>query len=162
MRSRSLPYPALSYSILGHDQLRQDLVGRGVGERAHLVVGAILDPDLLTWAPRELSGFSACDGVADPQPGTWKAWGERIQFSAERNQRGGPMRRAERGEGDAQLGRGDRDVAGVGERRLDERTCLVVGTTIVGRDTADEVALGLVGDHLEHVGQVPGARRRVG
>jgi len=53
-----------------------------------------------------------------------------------------------------QLGRGDLDVAGVGERGLDERARLVVGAAVVRSDPADEIGLGLVGDHLDHVGEV--------
>jgi hypothetical protein len=51
------------------------------------------------------------------------------------------MRRAERREGDAELGVGDGDVARVGERRVDERARLVVGAVAVRRDPADEIGL---------------------
>jgi hypothetical protein len=37
---------------------------------------------------------------------------------------------------------------------LHEGAALVVGPAVAWRDCADEIALGLVGDHLEHVGQV--------
>lgn len=58
------------------------------------------------------------------------------------------------GERDAELGGGDREVRGRGERGLDERAPLVVDALVVGRDRAHGIALCLVGDHLEQVAQV--------
>jgi len=53
------------------------------------------------------------------------------------------MWRAESRERGAQLGRGDGDVAGVGERRLHESARLVVGAVVVRREPADEIDPGL-------------------
>ena len=64
------------------------------------------------------------------------------------------MRRAERRERDAELGRGDGDVAGVGERRLHQGARFVVGAMVVRCDPADEIRLDLVSDHLDHIGEV--------
>jgi hypothetical protein len=65
----------------------------------------------------------------------------------------GAVSRAHRCEQDAEfaLVRRDGDVRRGGEGRLHEGAALVVGAPVVGRDGADEIALDLVGHHLEQV-----------
>jgi hypothetical protein len=91
---------------------------------------------------------------APSAPATALAPAPGVEHLAQGSDRLRPMRRALRCELHAQLGGGDLDVGGGGEGRVEERPALVVGALVMRRDSAKQIALGLVGDHLEHVGQV--------
>src|ERR1035438_8312137 len=64
------------------------------------------------------------------------------------------MRRAERCQRDVQLAVADADVAGGGEQLMQERASLLFGTGVVKPQQREQIALGLIGDHLDDVRQV--------
>src|ERR1017187_6482945 len=64
------------------------------------------------------------------------------------------MRRAERCQRDVQLAVADADVAGGGEQLMQERASLLFGTGVVRPQQREQIALGLIGDHLDDVRQV--------
>src|SRR5260370_24760397 len=64
------------------------------------------------------------------------------------------MRRAERSQSDMQLAIADADVACSGEQLMQQGSPLLVGTGVVGSQQRKKIALGLIGNHLDDVGQV--------
>ncbi len=64
------------------------------------------------------------------------------------------MGRAQGIEGDAELGGGDFEIAGGGKGALEEGAALLLSAAVVGSEEAEQITLGLVGDHLEQVGEV--------
>ena len=65
-----------------------------------------------------------------------------------------PMRRAEGSQGDVKFAVSDTDVASDGEQLLQQCAAVVVGARVVRSQQCEEVALGLVGNHLDDVSQV--------
>ena len=64
------------------------------------------------------------------------------------------MRRAERSQGDVQLAIADADVAGSGEQLMQQGSPFLIGTGVVKSQQRKQIALGLIGNHLDDVGQV--------
>src|SRR5260370_39113826 len=64
------------------------------------------------------------------------------------------MRRAERSQSDMQLAIADADVACSGEQLMQQGSPLLVGTGVVGAQQRKKIALGLIGNHLDDVGEV--------
>src|SRR5262245_19487122 len=64
------------------------------------------------------------------------------------------MRRAERGQGDTQLGIGDLDVACSGEQLMQESSSLLLDTGIMRSQQRNQIALDLISYHLDDVGQM--------
>jgi len=62
--------------------------------------------------------------------------------------------RTQRLESDVQLAVYHGDVAVTGQSGLDKSPSLLFGAFVVGRDEADKLGLGLIGDHLEQVREV--------
>ena len=60
----------------------------------------------------------------------------------------------ERSQGDVQLMIGDADVAGSGEQLMQQGSPFLIGTGVVRSQQRKEIALGLIGNHLDDVGQV--------
>ena len=64
------------------------------------------------------------------------------------------MRRAERRQRDLQLAIGDANVTCRGEQLMQQGSPLVIDAGIVRPQQCNELALGLIGNHLDDVGQV--------
>jgi len=64
------------------------------------------------------------------------------------------MWRTERSQGDVQLAIADADVAGSGEQLMQQSSALLIGTGVVRSQQRKQIALGLIGNHLDDVGQV--------
>src|ERR1700675_5169420 len=64
------------------------------------------------------------------------------------------MRRAERSQGDMQLAIADADVACTGEQLMQQGSPLLIDTGVVRLQQRKQIALGLIGNHLDDVGQV--------
>lgn len=64
------------------------------------------------------------------------------------------MRRAQWRQGDSQLIVRDVDVAGGGEELVQERSAFLLGPPVMRLQEVQQIALGLVGEHLDEVGQV--------
>ena len=94
------------------------------------------------------------DGEAQAEVGAGEDVSVSVSVLAEGRDGVGAVRRAERGEGDAELAVGDVDVGGGAEELVEEGAALVVGAGVVRAEQGEEVALGLVGDHLDEVGEV--------
>ena len=64
------------------------------------------------------------------------------------------MWRTERSQGDVQLAIADADVAGSGEQLMQQGSPFLIGTGVVRSQQRKQIALGLIGNHLDDVGQV--------
>ena len=64
------------------------------------------------------------------------------------------MRGTERGQGDIQLFVGDVNVACGGEQLMEQGSALLIDPGVVSSQERHQIALGLIGDHLDDVGQV--------
>ena len=53
-----------------------------------------------------------------------------------------------------QLAIADADVAGSGEQLMQQSSALLIGTGVVRSQQRKQIALGLIGNHLDDVGQV--------
>ena len=59
-----------------------------------------------------------------------------------------------------QLATADADVAGSGQQLMQQGSALLIGTGVVRSQQCQQIALGLIGNHLDDVGQ--GCRTRPG
>ena len=64
------------------------------------------------------------------------------------------MWRAERSQGDMQLAVGDADIACRGEQLVQQGSPLLIGASVVSSQQRNQIALGLIGNHLDDIGQV--------
>src|SRR5262249_59739945 len=64
------------------------------------------------------------------------------------------MRRAEGSQGDMQLAVADADIACSGEQLMQQGSPLLIGAGIVRSQQRKQIALGLIGNHFDDVGQV--------
>lgn len=64
------------------------------------------------------------------------------------------MRGTQRRQGDPQLVLCDMDVAAGGEELVQERSALLLGPWIVWTQEVHQIALGLVVEHLDEIGQM--------
>ncbi len=64
------------------------------------------------------------------------------------------MRGAQGRQGDLQLLLSEVDVAGGGEQLVEERPALLLGPRVMWPQEIEQIALGLVGEHLDDVGQM--------
>ena len=64
------------------------------------------------------------------------------------------MRGAERGQSNIQLFVGDANVACSSEQLMEQGSPLLIDTGVVRSQERNQIALGLIGDHLDDVGQV--------
>jgi hypothetical protein len=93
-------------------------------------------------------------GEAQPQMCSGKDGGGLTEKLAEGMRSSGPMRRAQRRQGDLQLILCDVDVAADGEQFMQERSAFLLGPRVMGVQEVQQIALGLIGEHLDDVGQM--------
>ena len=93
-------------------------------------------------------------GEAHPEAGAWEDGFGLVEDVAQGLGGAGSMRRAERRQCDGQLAIGDGNVAGSGEELMQEGSALLLGAQVVRPQQREQIALGLIGDHLDDVGQV--------
>src|SRR5271169_3778823 len=118
---------------------------------------AQLRSDLLTWYLGNLSafwGWGGCDRVMDLKLSSRKLRVGLVQGLAKSLENSRSMRRTEWGQRDPELIFGRFEIGGILEGSLNKSTSLILHPFVVRPDQLQQITLNVVGNHLEHVGEV--------